>query len=372
MKKKFLHICLSESWGGLEMAVSKWNEILREHGHYNLNICTPDSPLSEDLKMKALPVNEWVSAHYFSPDFTWKLRKLVQEKNFDYVMLQNLRDLWIVSPALYKTPNTQLIGFAQMLLGVKKKDLLHRLVYSRLDHLLTLTDWQVQALMPYLPVPERKYDTIPNFVDTRHFHPAHRSDSFRYQQGFKSEDFVIGVIGRIDEQKGQLELVKAFHKIADKYPSAHLMIVGEPTRGEPQQEQYFQFIKNQIAKVKRESRIHFRGFQKDTRKLFANFDLFVLPSHQETFGFVVVEAMASGTPVLGTNAGGVPEILQHGECGFLCEPKNSADLAEKLDYILANTEERQATRDRGMARAREFYDRQAVYERFMKVLEASK
>ncbi len=368
MKKSFLHICLSESWGGLEMAVSKWNEILQEHGHSNMNVCTPDSPLSQDLKMKAFPLYEWDSAHYFSPDFTWKLRKLVEEKKFDYVILQNLRDLWIVSPALYNKPSVQLIGFAQMLLDIKKTDFLHRLVYSRLDHLMTLTDWQVEALLPCLPVPRKKYKTIPNFVDTRQFHPAHRSDSFRYQQGFKNEDFVIGVIGRIDQQKGQLELVKAFNHIADTYGSAHLMIVGEPTLAEPQQEEYFKNLKNLVKELGREKRIHFRGFQKDTRKLFANFDLFVLPSHQETFGYVVVEAMASGTPVLATRAGGVPEILRQGQCGFLCEPKNWQSLADSLDHILSHKEERLVKIEKGLARARNFYDRQAVYQRFMETL----
>lgn len=350
------------------MAVSKWNEILREHGHYNLNICTPGSPLAEDLKMKALSLHEWDSAHYFSPDFTWKLRQLLKERHFDYVMLQNLRDLWIVSPALYKKPQTQLIGFAQMLLAIKKTDLLHRLVYSRLDHLLTLTDWQVEALRPYLPVPAWKYKTVPNFVDTRQFHPGHRSDSFRYHQGFKNEDFIIGVIGRIDEQKGQLEMLKAFHEISDKFDSAHLMLVGEPTLGEPRQEQYFNYLKQRVEKYRLGKRVHFRGFQKDTRKLFANFDLFVLPSHEETFGFVVVEAMASGTPVLATRAGGVPEILEDGKCGFLCEPKSAEDLAEQLDHVLMHKKERIEKRDLALRRARDFYDRQAVYERLMKII----
>lgn len=368
MTKKFLHICLSESWGGLEMAVSKWNEILKEHGHSNMNICTPNSPLAEDLKMKAMPLIEWDSAHYFSPDFTWKLRKLCKEQHYDYVILQNLRDLWIVSPALVSMPQTQLIGFAQMLTNVKKKDLLHRLIYRRLDHLFSLTDWQVQALLPYLPVDESLFKTIPNFVDSRQFHPGHRSDSFRYQEGFKKEDFIIGVIGRIDEQKGQLELVKAFRQIADKYPNAHLLIVGEPTRGEPQQEKYFQHIKQQVHKVKLEKRIHFKGFQRDTRKLFANLDLFVLPSHQETFGFVVVEAMASGTPVLATRAGGVPEILQKGECGFLCEPKSYQSIQEQLELILSDKDLRESKRAKALEHARNFYDRQAVYQRFMEII----
>ena len=50
MSKRFLHIGLTESWGGLEMAVVKWNQVLSEQGHSNVNICTPQSPLAEELK----------------------------------------------------------------------------------------------------------------------------------------------------------------------------------------------------------------------------------------------------------------------------------------------------------------------------------
>lgn len=369
MKESFLHICLSESWGGLEMAVSKWNEVLKQNGHLNLNICTPDSPLAEDLKSKNFPVLEWDSAHYFSPDFTYKLRKLILEKKIDYILLQNLRDLWIVSPALYNVKNCRLIGFAQMLISIKKQDFLHRLIYKPLSHVMTLTDWQQQALAPFLPIPMEKYKTIPNFVDCNVFHPKLYSDDYRYQLGFTKDHFLIGVIGRIDEQKGQMEMVEAFAKIKDEYKNAHLVIIGEPTLGEPKQEAYFKKLQSYVNRHRLESRVHFKGFQKDPNKLFANFDLFVLPSHRETFGFVVVESMASGTLVLGTNAGGVPEILGQGEYGYLCEPKNADDLAMKLVHILQNPEERKLKADKALQRVRSFYDRQKVYSRFMNIIQ---
>ncbi len=319
-KKRFLHICLSESWGGLEMAVSRWNQILEENGHHNLNICTPESPLSEDLKASGHKTIEWDSARYFAPDFTYKLRALVQKEKIDVVIIQNLRELWIVSPALWGLNKVKLVGFTQMLIGIKKKDPFHKLIYNRLDHALTLTDWQQQALKPYLPIPASKYKTIPNFVDCQRFHPGLRSDDYRYQLGYKPEHFLIGVVGRIDEQKGQIELLQAFQSILTDFPNTRLLVVGEPTMGESRQQEYFLKIKDFVRDHKLEKQVQFFGFQKEPHKVFANLDLFVLPSYRETFGYVVVEAMASGTLVLGTQAGGVPEILGDGEYGFLCEP----------------------------------------------------
>ena len=353
------------------MAVLRWNEVLAEHGHYNMNICTPGSPLARNLKLGAFPLVEWDSAHYFAPDFTWKLRQMVMEKDFDALILQNLRDLWIVSPALFNLKKPKLVGFCQMLVGVKKKDFLHKLIYKRMNHALTLTDWQQGALEPYLPISREKFQTIPNFVNTKLFTPINRNDDYRYQLGFSKEDFVIGIIGRIDEQKGQLELLKAFSKISKDYGRTHLMIVGEPTLGEARQEKYFAHLKNQTESNNLEKKVHFLGFQKETQKLTANFDLFVLPSHQETFGYVVVEAMASGVPVLGTRAGGVPEILKQGELGYLCEPKDWESLHAQLLHILQHKEERNQKKDKALQWARDFYDRHSVYERFIKIIESS-
>jgi glycosyltransferase involved in cell wall biosynthesis len=367
-KKTFLHICLSESWGGLEMAVSKWNEVLAEQEHASLNICTPDSPLAKDLKAKGYSVLEWNSANYFSPDFTFKLRQLMGNYNIDAVLLQNLRDLWLVSPALFGNKKTKLVGFCQMLVGVKKKDFLHRLIYKRLDHLCVLTDWQQSALMPFLPVEKEKYKTVPNFVDCERFHPNRRSESFRYQLGLKDDQFAIGIIGRIDEQKGQKELVLAFSEIIKKYVNCRLVIVGEPTVGEPEQEKYARELKKLIKELKLESKILFFGFRKDTHLLAANMDLFVLPSYRETFGYVVVEAMASGTPVIGTNAGGVPEILGQGKYGYLCEARSSSSLAEKLEEALAQPDERAEKSKAALARVREVYEKTRVYKKLIETI----
>ncbi len=368
MSLQFLHICLSEGWGGLEMAVTRWNQILQENGHKNLNVCTPESPLSQNLKSHQLETIEWESAHYFSPDFTYRLRKLIKDRKVDVVILQNLRDLWIVTPALWGMKDIQLVGFTQMLVGVKKKDFLHQIVYQRLDHVCTLTDWQKKALLPYLPIDEHKYKTIPNFVDTQRFNPQLKSLSFRRRMGFEEDDFLIAVIGRIDQQKGQKELLEAFAQLCLKSQKIQLIIVGEPTRGEAEQENYFQKLKEFVASQKIEKQVSFLGFQKDPQELMANLDLFVMPSYRETFGFVLVEAMASGVPVLSTEAGGVPEILGHGQYGFLAQPKDANSLKTQMEIILDDSNLRKKKAHNALERVQNFYEQQRVYERLMKII----
>ena len=367
-RKRFLHICLSKSWGGLEMAVVKWNRILKNRGQDNFNICSPLSPLSESLREEQFHVLEWKNSPYFSPLFSFKLRRFLFQNPVDFILIQRLRDLWLVSPVLFGLKNTKLLGFTQMLLDVKKKDPLHQWIYGPLKYLFTLTDWQKKALMPYLPVPSEKYRTLPNFVDTQAFNPKYKNPDFKKKLGFKDDDFLIGIVGRIDRQKGQEELIKAFSPLAESYPKTHLIIVGEPSLGEKEQQIYYNKLVRRVKEQNLASRIHFLGFEKKPHFLLANLDLFVLPSHRETFGYVLIEAMASGTPVLATESGGVPEILENGELGELCLPKSTEDLREKIDQILKTPQRQKQKAEKALKKAQSFYDSQRVYERFLKII----
>ena len=348
------------------MVVSRWNEVLRDNGHENFNVCPPRCSLSQDLKARGFPVMEWNNIRYFSPGFSLKLRKYIIEKQMDIILLQNLRDLWVVSPALYGLKNVKLMGFSQIHTVVKKTDILHRWIYKPLKYLFTLTDWQQEAIKPYLPVSEEKYRTVPNSVDTSLFNPRHRSIEFRKSLGFKPDDFLIGIVGSIDPQKGQYELIRAFSPLALKDPKIHLLICGGGTGKEKQI--YYKKLTDQVSQSGLGSRIHFQDFRKDIHILFPNLDLFVLPSYCETFGYVVIEAMASGTPVLATNSGGVPEILEHGQLGNLFQPKSIPDLKEKLEKLLSNPEEQKEKSLKAIEKARHFYDHQKVYERFMEII----
>ena len=367
-KKRFLHICLSQSWGGLEMAVLKWNRVLRDNGQGNFNICLPLSPLSKNLGEEGFPLLEWNSSPYLSPAFSFKLRKFLLKNPVDFICVQRLRDLWLISPALLGLEDIQLLGFTQMLLGVKKRDPLHQWIYKTLKYLFTLTDWQKKALAPCLPVPPEKYRTLPNFVNTQVFNPKYKNPDFKKKLGFRIDDFLIGIVGRIDRQKGQEELVRAFSPLTERYPKTHLLIVGEPSLGEKEQQTYYNNLVRLVKEKKLTSRIHFFGFEKNPQFLLANLDLFVLASHRETFGYVLIEAMASGTPVIATESGGVPEILGNGELGELCLPKSAKDLRRKMDQVLKNPQRQRQKAEKALKKARSFYDSQKVYERFLKII----
>ena len=113
-----------------------------------------------------------------------------------------------------------------------------------------------------------------------------------------------------------------------EYPEALLLVGGG---GEEQET-----LERQARVLGIADRVEFVGPIHDPRDFYRRLDLFVLPSLDEAFGLVVLEAMAMGLPVIGTRVGGVPEVLTHGVNGWLVEPGNSAQLAAGIRTLWAD------------------------------------
>ena len=140
--------------------------------------------------------------------------------------------------------------------------------------------------------------------------------------GCESDAQLIGVLGRIDEKKGQLFLVQALEQIRASGEELELLIVGEPTINDPRGKAYYDQLMCYIADHQLESVVHFAGFTQDVARFYNAIDVFVMSSIGETYGMVTLEAMLSGVPVLGTDSGGTPEILGRGRLGELYVPEN--------------------------------------------------
>jgi len=146
-------------------------------------------------------------------------------------------------------------------------------------------------------------------VDPTEFRPD-LAGRFRRVVGIPDDAPLIGAVGRIDTWKGFEVLLGAFDSAKARRPDLHLVVAGGPVTGKEQ-------LATDLATRASELRdVSWLGPRTDTPELFADLDLFVLPSTEpEPYGIVVVEALASGTPVVVTDAGGAPEILAHAPPG---------------------------------------------------------
>ncbi len=333
MSKTVVQLNFSGAWGGLEMSSFKIARHFHNRGFTSIVVTSAASPLGKATREAGIQTLELPGGHHFSPKTSLLLRKFLRKNSVDVIMVHQLRNLWILQPALWGLSNIRVIGFARMFLnGISKNDLLHRHLYSRLEKMVALSHLQKEALLPCLPVPIEKYVVIPNGVDGDRFNPKHRSEAVRTHE-FKAgvRDKVVGVIGRLDQQKGQCEFVEAAAILLREFPGTRFVLVGSESVGETGFERR---LKDLVASKGIGESVHFLGHRTDTPVLAASFDVSVLPSYEENFGNVVLEAMASGQAIVATNTGGTPEQIRDGEWGLLVPPRDSGALAKAIGRYL--------------------------------------
>jgi glycosyltransferase involved in cell wall biosynthesis len=135
----------------------------------------------------------------------------------------------------------------------------------------------------------------------------------------------ITAIAGLYRRKGIDILLRAFDLVHKEYPAAHLYIAGEgPDRA------YFEDMK---AKLSSGEHIKFLGFR-NAKKILSETDIFVLPSRVESFGLALSEARAAGCAVMGSNAGGIPEVLERGKAGIIYEVEDYRSLARHILALL--------------------------------------
>lgn len=175
-------------------------------------------------------------------------------------------------------------------------------------------------------VPDAKVRRIHNGIDLTRFVPQEPSGSLRAALGLTVQDRVIVSVGRFVPFKGYDVLIEAAALLHRTEPQLHWLLVGD---GEQRVR-----LTEQCAAHGLSTHVHFVGWKDDVRPWLALGDLFVLPSLCEHFGRVIVEAMAMGKPVVATDAGGVPEIVAHGETGLLVPPGDAERLAGAVLHLL--------------------------------------
>jgi L-malate glycosyltransferase len=176
---------------------------------------------------------------------------------------------------------------------------------------------------------EGRVSTMYNGVDLARFpRKGPTSLGLREAIGVPEDAFLVCAVGQICARKGLLELLDAFEQIYSSAPGMHLVIAGKVVF--VHEETYFGSLLRAVAEPGLADRVHFAGEVRDVSGLLQAADLMVLNSREEPFGLVLVEAMSSGTAVLATRVGGIPEIVRDSENGWLIEKSDTPGLARKL------------------------------------------
>ncbi|WP_300458602.1 glycosyltransferase [Desulfobacula sp.] len=322
VKIKIVHIVYSFGIGGLEKGITT----LINHGSSEFEhiiVSLTGSGESKGLLTRKTKIFLLNKRDGNSPKFIWELSKLLRQIKPDIVHTRNWSGMDGIFAAKLAGVKTIIHGehgwdmFDPF--GSSMKRRLIRRFSSTLVQDYTCVSKQLKNWLLNDVKIGKEVTQIYNGIDTVKHHPAklNEKNAIKQQLGFSKDNFIVGIVGRLDAIKNHSNLFKAFKIVIQKNPFARLVIVGDG---------------NEMQRLTSESfqNIVFLGYRPDTDVLMRSFDLFVLPSFNEGISNTILEAMACGLPVIASDAGGNPELVEDGETGFLIDPDDLEQIADKI------------------------------------------
>ena len=328
-------VCFSSSRGGLELMLVRLAHSLWELGHSAFLVSPPGSAIEQEShRLGILHYALSPKFKYLDPRAAGYLRRYFIKHSTQVVVVGTSKDISTVVLVKKHLKSLRVAYFQQMQSGMTKKDLFHRWAYTKLDRWITLTKAMKESTLNNTIVHPSIIDVVPLGVDLKQFAPGrYRRNAVRKHFGLPNSKMIIGLVGRYDPQKGHETFLRAAPAILKRYPNAHFVLVGEETRGETG---FLGRLRQLVEEEGIGSSVQFLPFTDQVPRLLSAFDLTTMPSYSETYGYLAIESMAMGIPVVGTNAGGLPEIIEDGKSGILVPPGDHRALAQAIVSLLSN------------------------------------
>lgn len=348
---------------GMEIATYNIAKYLAKRGHEIHVVTLLDEELPKEsmedgfhvhrIGYPKVPILGFIMIHI-------KVLLLLKKINPDVTHAQGTLTGWMTLVAKRMFNKPYLVwshGYNDLFLGVRRT--ISRLAFRNADAVIALTEDMKREIQK---IWDRDVYVIPNGIDLERFESLSGEET-RSKLQIKQEEVIIIYVGRFRPEKGIQYLIQAMDIIRQKEANARLILGGEG----PEEEN----LKRLVEQANLGNCINFIGQipNEKVHEYMAAADVFVLPSLSEGFPIVSLEAMASGLPIVTTKVRGLPEIVKDGENGFLVEPKNPEQIAEKVLLLLEDEELRKRISENNRARAKE-YSWESVIDRLEEVYKA--
>jgi glycosyltransferase involved in cell wall biosynthesis len=362
-KKVLLELCMSPDLGGLELYMVRAAKALRNEFEV-ISIINKNGKLQQYYEDGH---NEYIAleknSNFFMLGAAKQLANIIDERDVDIIHMHWTKDIpFVVLAKILSKKKPKIAQTRNMTMTRFKDDFYHRFLYKNIDLMLPVTYQVKEQLEKFIP-----QDIRPN-VEVLYMgsdKPEVLNDDelrqFKEKTLLREDTFNIGMVGRINEAKGQYLLIEAVAKMPQKNVEVYFV-------GHEMQEGYTKKLQKMADDLGIGNRVHFLGFMKNPHHFFQACDVIVMASRRETFGLVVIEAMQMGTVVVGSNSGGVVEIIDDGSTGLLFEMGNSDDLAKKLTLLENDKELLGKLSLAGQAKCAEKFSNELQFKKLAKIL----
>lgn len=332
---------------------------LAEAGWRNVLVCSEGSAIAEAAAGFVTRVHAVPMSGDLDFKFIGRLRDIVRAEAPDLIHLHSRRGADVlggIAARLEKVP----VVLSRRVDNPEPK-WVARLKYRLFDQVVTISNGIRDVLLSE-GVPPDKVVCVHSAVDAERYRPGGDRAWFDREFGLAADDQAVGMVAQLIPRKGHRYLLNVVPRILQSCPNARFLLFGKgPLEAE---------LRERIAAAGLQDQVRLAGFRDDLDRILPCLDLLVHPAEMEGLGVSLLQAAASGVPLVGTAAGGIPEIVRDGQTGLLIPPADEAALADAVIVLLRDRE-----RARAMGRAgRDLVEREfsipAMVEGNMEVYQA--
>lgn len=332
---QILHTNFLKGWGGQSNRILEESYGVAQAGHRVVLSAPPESQLlqrAESLGLEVLRTVQYQGG--LRPSLLMDvlaLRRILSRNPWDILHLHGGRDSLIAALALQTLPpraRPQVIRTKHNVFPIHHHFGNRWLYGSVFQHHVALSGAIVQQLLETTWIAEDRITKIPSAIDPQRFVPKPEiRDRLRAEFGFTPDHKVLAMVGRFRSEKGHDILLQAAPAVISAHPTVRFLLLGA---GSDQQQ-----AQKLVAKFGLENHVLLPGFRKDIPDCLQAADYYVQPSRSEGLGTGVLEAGASGLPIVASRVGGIPDIICTRDHGTLVEPENPDAFAEGILSMLS-------------------------------------
>lgn len=367
LSKNILQLCLSPDLGGLELYMYKLCGYLKTEENI-LNVINGEGRLKEKFLQSEMSFFELKRSSFFSLFLNaLKLSKIIDENDIELVHVHWTKDLptSVLAKSISKK-KPKIVQTRHMHMTRFKSDIYHRWLYKNIDLMIAVTKRVQSQIEQFIPEGIRP-KVITSYIGAAGCGKIEQDKKLQLQKicGIKDGDFVVGIIGRIEEPKGQYLLIDAIKKLKNKNIDIKGLIIGHAM-----DESYLKKLQDEVINDGLKDNVVFTGFTNEVQSYMQLCDAVVLATHKETFGLVLIEAMQCGICVIGSDEGGPLEIIDDMQSGLLFKSMDSDSLAQKIELLYNDKELKKRVAEAGNKKAKEVFDELKQFEEVKNILES--
>ncbi|MCD6235068.1 MAG: glycosyltransferase family 4 protein [Candidatus Marinimicrobia bacterium] len=347
MKGRIIHIDTAKSWRGGQQQVAYLHEGVIQRGIDSLMVCPEHSVMASWCRERRLPVQTLPLCCEADIVSALRLGRFVRKTGRCILHAHNAHALSIALMTKLRVKRQAAVIASRRVDFPLKIHAPAQWKYrtALLDRIICISH-EIQRIMQSHGISEDKLIVIPSGIDIHKFDSVDQSPTFREEWNIPPHHKIVCTVAALTGHKDYPTFLESARLVLMTYSEVTFLAVGEGKQAEE--------IKSLAEKKGLEKHFIFTGFRTDVGRFLKNSDLFVMASKKEGLGTSILDAETAGLAVIGTDAGGIPEVIRHGENGFIVPRQQPKALSDAILTLLRDDEKRKMFGEKSLAFVRNF------------------